>query len=40
MKLPSTNFGSRELKDQEEARKNRIVTRQKMIEDAWGDGEK
>ncbi|KAJ9178672.1 hypothetical protein P3X46_010539 [Hevea brasiliensis] len=36
-KLPSTNFGSRELRNQEEARKNRIVTRQKMIKDAWGD---
>ncbi|XP_002513720.2 uncharacterized protein LOC8281019 isoform X1 [Ricinus communis] len=37
LKLPSTSFGSRELKNQEEARKIRIVSRQKMIEDAWGD---
>ncbi|WCJ40115.1 hypothetical protein M5689_021046 [Euphorbia peplus] len=34
--LPSKTFSSKELKNQEEARKNRIVTRQKMIEDAWG----
>ncbi|CAK7332027.1 unnamed protein product [Dovyalis caffra] len=34
--LPTT-FGSRELKTQEETRKNRIVTRQKMKDDAWGD---
>ncbi|XP_037493279.1 coiled-coil domain-containing protein R3HCC1L isoform X5 [Jatropha curcas] len=40
MKLPSRAFGSIELKNQEEARKNRIITRQKMIEDAWGDDEK
>ncbi|KAJ8750186.1 hypothetical protein K2173_014101 [Erythroxylum novogranatense] len=37
LKLPSTAFGSRELKTQEEARRNRIVTRQKMKDDAWGD---
>ncbi|XP_011021426.1 PREDICTED: uncharacterized protein LOC105123495 isoform X2 [Populus euphratica] len=36
LKLPMT-FGSRELKSQEETRKNRIVTRQKMKDDAWGD---
>jgi hypothetical protein len=36
LKLPMT-FGSRELKNQEETRKNRIVTRQKMKDDAWGD---
>ncbi|XP_065868562.1 uncharacterized protein [Euphorbia lathyris] len=34
--LPSKTFSSKELKNQEEARKNRIVSRQKMIEDAWG----
>ncbi|OMO76918.1 Nucleotide-binding, alpha-beta plait [Corchorus olitorius] len=36
LKLPS-NFGSRELRTQEEARRNRIVTRQKLRDDAWGD---
>ena len=36
LKLPIP-FGSRELKSQEETRKNRIVTRQKMKDDAWGD---
>ncbi|XP_061944718.1 uncharacterized protein LOC133668741 isoform X2 [Populus nigra] len=36
LKLPMA-FGSRELKSQEETRKNRIVTRQKMKDDAWGD---
>ncbi|KAK8489043.1 hypothetical protein V6N11_013204 [Hibiscus sabdariffa] len=35
-KLPST-FGSRELRNQEEARRNRIVSRQKLKDDAWGD---
>ncbi|KAK8596066.1 hypothetical protein V6N13_000724 [Hibiscus sabdariffa] len=35
-KLPST-FGSRELRNQEEARRNRIVTRQRLKDDAWGD---
>ncbi|KAB2065659.1 hypothetical protein ES319_A09G104300v1 [Gossypium barbadense] len=35
-KLPS-NFGSRELRSQEEARRTRIVTRQKLRDDAWGD---
>ncbi|KAJ4704884.1 coiled-coil domain-containing protein R3HCC1L-like [Melia azedarach] len=35
-KLPSTAFGSRELKSQEEARRNRIQTRQKLKDDAWG----
>lgn len=39
LKLPST-FGSRELKAQEEARKNRIVTRQTQKQDAWGDDDK
>ncbi|XWS52793.1 hypothetical protein CRYUN_Cryun11dG0102700 [Craigia yunnanensis] len=37
LKLQSSTFGSRELRNQEEARKNRIVTRQKMRDDAWGD---
>ncbi|KAL7174596.1 hypothetical protein ACSBR2_033774 [Camellia fascicularis] len=36
IKLPSTKFGSRELKKQEEARRNRIVSRQSMRDDAWG----
>lgn len=36
LKLPSSTFGSRELRNQEEARRNRIVTRQKMRDDAWG----
>ncbi|GAA0150022.1 hypothetical protein LIER_09052 [Lithospermum erythrorhizon] len=36
IKLPST-FGSSELRKQEEARKNRIVSRQHMRDDAWGD---
>ncbi|XVF47008.1 hypothetical protein PTKIN_Ptkin03bG0074500 [Pterospermum kingtungense] len=37
LKLPSSTFGSRELRNQEEARRNRIVTRQKLRDDAWGD---
>ncbi|XVF19623.1 hypothetical protein REPUB_Repub11eG0126700 [Reevesia pubescens] len=37
LKLPSSTFGSRELRSQEEARRNRIVTRQKLRDDAWGD---
>ncbi|RVW31746.1 hypothetical protein CK203_106676 [Vitis vinifera] len=36
MKLPSTSFGSRELKKQEEARKQRIVARKNWKDDAWG----
>nr|GMD71373.1 R3H and coiled-coil domain-containing protein 1 isoform X1 [Ipomoea batatas] len=36
IKLPS-DFGSRELRRQEEARKNRIVARQNKKGDAWGD---
>ncbi|KAG8387424.1 hypothetical protein BUALT_Bualt02G0020000 [Buddleja alternifolia] len=36
IKLPST-FGSTELRKQEEARRNRIVSRQNMKDDAWGD---
>ncbi|XP_060173276.1 uncharacterized protein LOC132603980 isoform X2 [Lycium barbarum] len=37
IKLPSTDFGSREYRRQEEARKNRIVSRQNLKNDAWGD---
>ncbi|CAN4099016.1 unnamed protein product [Withania somnifera] len=37
IKLPSTGLGSREYRRQEEARKNRIVSRQKLKNDAWGD---
>ncbi|KAL6340992.1 hypothetical protein AAG906_032104 [Vitis piasezkii] len=36
MKLPSTSFGSRELKKQEAARKQRIVARKILKDDAWG----
>lgn len=36
IRLPST-FGSNELRKQEEARKHRIVSRQNMREDAWGE---
>ncbi|TMW96699.1 hypothetical protein EJD97_006949 [Solanum chilense] len=39
IKLPSTDFGSREYRRQEEARKNRIVSRQNLKHDAWGDDE-
>jgi len=31
-----TNFGSDELKKQEEERKNRIAARQAMRDEAWG----
>ncbi|XP_010535713.1 PREDICTED: coiled-coil domain-containing protein R3HCC1L [Tarenaya hassleriana] len=37
LKLPNTGFGSKELRDQEAARRNRIVARQKQRDDAWGD---
>ncbi|CAN4100789.1 unnamed protein product [Withania somnifera] len=37
IKLPNTGFGSREYRRQEEARKNRIVSRQNLKKDAWGD---
>lgn len=37
IKLSSSNFGSRELRKQEEARKSRIVSRQNMRDDAWGE---
>ncbi|KAG2274455.1 hypothetical protein Bca52824_057010 [Brassica carinata] len=36
LKLPASGFGSKELRDQEAARKNRIVSRQKQRDDAWG----
>jgi len=35
VKMPSA-FGSRELRKQEDARRNRIVTRQNLRDDAWG----
>jgi len=31
-----TNFGTDELKEQEEERKNRIAARQSMRDEAWG----
>ncbi|KAK4719777.1 hypothetical protein R3W88_018115 [Solanum pinnatisectum] len=37
IKLPCTDFGSREYRRQEDARKNRIVSRQNLKNDAWGD---
>ncbi|KFK26340.1 hypothetical protein AALP_AA8G235000 [Arabis alpina] len=37
LKLPASGFGSKELRDQEAARKNRIISRQKQRDDAWGD---
>ncbi|XP_027082780.1 uncharacterized protein [Coffea arabica] len=37
IKLSSTTFGSKELREQEEARRNRIVYRKNMKDDAWGD---
>ncbi|XP_050369851.1 uncharacterized protein LOC126787971 isoform X2 [Argentina anserina] len=39
MKLPSTAFGSPDLKKQENDRRSRIVTRQKLKDDAWGGDE-
>ncbi|KAM5584942.1 coiled-coil domain-containing protein R3HCC1L [Rosa sericea] len=39
LKLPSTAFGSRDLKKQENDRKSRIVMRQKLKDDAWGGDE-
>lgn len=33
---PSTEFGSNDLRKQEEARKNRIVARKSLRDDAWG----
>ncbi|KAG2299978.1 hypothetical protein Bca52824_036450 [Brassica carinata] len=37
LKLLASGFGSKELQDQEAARKNWIVSRQKQRDDAWGD---
>ncbi|KAL4578584.1 hypothetical protein LXL04_014709 [Taraxacum kok-saghyz] len=37
IKLPSTSFSQKELKEQEAARKQRIVSRQNLKDDAWGD---
>ncbi|KAF8039615.1 hypothetical protein BT93_B1975 [Corymbia citriodora subsp. variegata] len=37
LKLPPSSFGSRELRKQEEARKDRIVRRHQLRDDAWGE---
>ncbi|PWA83936.1 nucleotide-binding alpha-beta plait domain-containing protein [Artemisia annua] len=37
IKLTSTSFGQKELKEQEEARRQRIISRQNLKDDAWGD---
>ncbi|CAJ1979095.1 unnamed protein product [Sphenostylis stenocarpa] len=37
LKLSPTSFGSREYRKQENARRERIVTRQKLRDEAWGD---
>ncbi|KAK1386788.1 Coiled-coil domain-containing protein R3HCC1L [Heracleum sosnowskyi] len=37
LKLPSSSFGAKELRQQEEARRKRIVSRQNMKDDAWGE---
>lgn len=37
MKLPSTSFGQKELEEQEAARRQRIISRQNLKDDAWGD---
>lgn len=37
LKLPSAASGSQEFRNQEDGRKNRIFTRQKLRNDAWGD---
>ncbi|XP_022141904.1 coiled-coil domain-containing protein R3HCC1L isoform X2 [Momordica charantia] len=37
VKLPTPDFGLKELRKQEEDRKNRIVTRQKLRDEAWGE---
>ncbi|NP_001242895.1 uncharacterized protein LOC100817151 [Glycine max] len=37
LKLSSTGAGSREYRKQEDARRERIVTRQKLRDEAWGD---
>ncbi|KAK4753737.1 hypothetical protein SAY87_001841 [Trapa incisa] len=36
LKLPSTSSVTREFRQQEEARKDRIIRRQKLRDDAWG----
>lgn len=37
LKLPSKSFGSKELRKQEEDRRSRIVSRQTLRDDAWGE---
>lgn len=37
VKLPTSGFGLKELRKQEEDRRNRIVTRQKLRDEAWGE---
>lgn len=37
IKMSTAGFGSKELKKQEQARRDRIVSRQNMRDDAWGD---
>ncbi|XP_027347510.1 coiled-coil domain-containing protein R3HCC1L [Abrus precatorius] len=37
LKLGSTSVGSREYRKQEDARRERIITRQKLRDEAWGD---
>ncbi|KAE8037596.1 hypothetical protein FH972_010172 [Carpinus fangiana] len=37
LKLPSAASGSQEFRNQEDGRRNRISTRQKLRNDAWGD---
>ncbi|XP_062172301.1 uncharacterized protein LOC133877870 [Alnus glutinosa] len=37
LKLPSAASGSQEFRNQEDGRRNRIYTRQKLKNDAWGD---
>ncbi|XP_042755049.1 uncharacterized protein LOC111890017 isoform X2 [Lactuca sativa] len=36
LKLPSTSFTQKQLKEQEAARKQRILSRQNLKDDAWG----
>ncbi|XP_071740157.1 uncharacterized protein [Rutidosis leptorrhynchoides] len=37
MKLPTSSFSQKELKEQEEARRQRITSRRNLKDDAWGD---
>ncbi|KAG2674314.1 hypothetical protein I3843_13G113200 [Carya illinoinensis] len=37
LKLPTTSSGSQEYRNQEDSRRNRIATREKMRNDAWGE---